>query len=85
MFLDKLEEIKKNSLLASIKEQLPIPLNEMGIDEDLTGKELFVTDIDKYFGIGGSLSRVYVMIEFYEGYQCLHDYLIPTNYLLFLT
>jgi hypothetical protein len=83
VFLEKLEEIKKDAVVASLKECFPIPLTEMGIDADLTGKELYVTEIDKYYGIGGSLSRVHVMVEFFEGYECLHDYFIPTNYLLF--
>jgi hypothetical protein len=86
IFLDKLEEVKKSgAVLASLKkvEDLPIALSEMGIDVDLSNKELYVTDIDKYYGIGGSCSRVYVLVEFYQGYERLDDYLIPTNYLIF--
>jgi hypothetical protein len=62
-------------------------LKEIGIDEDITGKEVTIFDRDKFYGIGGDCSHVEVESLIYSVGETLrfkNVYLVPTAWIEFL-
>jgi hypothetical protein len=60
-------------------------LSEIGITEDINGKQVEVYDIDKYRGERNLCSRIVVDSKFYWlGEKGLNvDYIIPTSWIVF--
>ncbi len=60
-------------------------LQEVGIDEDLVGKEVLVYDIDKYAGMYAPCSMVKVdsMFDNLEKRGLSIDYIVPTRWIEF--
>lgn len=60
-------------------------LQQVGIDEDLNGREVKVYDVDKYGGIFPPCSKVIVdsKFEWLRNLGVHADYIIPTRWLKF--
>lgn len=60
-------------------------LSEIGIDEDISGKEAKVYDIDKFGGMYAPCSRIVVSNknELLKALGINHDYIFPTRWLSF--